>query len=117
MTTPASYEIPETIAAGASVSGDIAVGGKTIVGIYTPAVWTAADLTFQVSRDGTNWSSVRDAEGTELTLTGWTAGDYILIPPGVFNGVDHIRLRSGTSGTPVNQGADRAFYIVTRAFE
>lgn len=116
-TNPDSYEITETIPSGASITGDFAIGGKTPVGIYTPAAWTAADMAFEVSRNGSDWSPVRDADGNKVLVTGFTAGDYIALPPGAFNGINHLRIRSETDGTPVNQAADRSVVLVTRAFE
>lgn len=113
----ASYEaapcraIPVTIASGASLSAAIDTGGAVPVRIAMPADWTAADLTFQVSSDGgTTWWNLYDAAGTEYTVT--AAEDReILLPYAELVGCRFIKLRSGTSDTPVNQAADRTLTL------
>ena len=101
------------IAQSASLSGAIAIGEKVAIGILMPAAWDAANLTFQASVDGVNFSNVYDSSGNELTVTA-AAGRYIELDPSVFVGINQIKLRSGTSGSPVNQTAARTLSILTR---
>lgn len=111
------WEYAATVAASQSVSTPVHLNNAALVGLYVPLGWTAADITFQVSRDGTNWSNVRDAEGTEVSLAGFSAGDYVALPAGAFHGVEYMRLRSGTSGSPVAQSGEGTLYAVIRPFQ
>ena len=92
----------------------IDLAGSVLVGIEMPAGWDAADITVIGSTDG-------GATSKELVDDGGTAVQFVvaanrLIP------VDWaamlcprwLRLRSGTSGTPVNQTADRLIGLVVR---
>lgn len=101
------------IALNASLSGAVAIGEKVAIGILMPAAWDAANLTFQGSVDGAAFSNVYDSSGNELTVTA-AASRYICLDPTVFVGLNQIKVRSGTNGTPVNQTAARALTIVTR---
>lgn len=100
-----------TIANGASLSGAINVFGRDIVAIVMPAGWTAAALTFQASVDGVNYFNVHSSGGTEQSYT-VDASRYIPVQAGTFAGAQMVRLRSGTAGTPVNQGAQRDIGVV-----
>jgi hypothetical protein len=107
-----------TIASGAALSGAVCLGDKVLAGIQMPAAWTAASLTFQVSFDaGTTWKDLYDDAGVEVTLSPTSpAGKYLAVDPSAFAGVVFLKVRSGTTGTPVNQAADRSFTLVTRKF-
>lgn len=94
------------IANGASLSDPIRLAGNVLAGVHMPAAWTAASLTFQVSNDGTTWRNLFDAEGTEVEVVA-TAGVAIILDTSSFLPWRHMRIRSGTSALPVNQGADR----------
>ena len=101
-----------TIANGASLSSAVEIGGSIVVGIQTPDTWTAANLTLQMSSNGTTFNNVYDDAGAEKTITA-AAAEYILIQPTSYlGGADAIKVRSGTSGTPVNQGAERIITLV-----
>ena len=64
-----------TVAAAGSVSGAVAIGGLTAVGLVLPATGSGdfdadtARLQFQVSADGTTFSALRDNDGTLVELT------------------------------------------------
>lgn len=105
---------PAAIAQNASLSGAINIGEKVAVGILMPAVWDAANLSFQGSVDGSAFSNIYDSSGTELTVTA-AAGRYILLDPSTFVGLTQIKVRSGTASAAVNQttGA-RSLTVVTR---
>ena len=110
------WTYPLVILSGQNVSDEILVGAANLVGLYLPAEWTTANLTMQVGEDGAAWSNVYDAAGNEVTLTVSGAGTYIALPAGAFNALGYFRLRSGTSGTPVNQGATRTILAALRPF-
>jgi hypothetical protein len=95
-----------TILNGASLSDLADFGSLRPVAIIMPAAWTAASITLQVGSDGQNVADMYDSTGAEYTLT-VTASRFILLKPLDFIAVRGAKLRSGTGGVPVNQGADR----------
>lgn len=103
-----------TIAAGASLSGAVDLDGCHPVGLVMPAAWTAASITFQVSLDGVTYNNLYDSSGSEYTIT-TAASRRIILPPSDFAGVNYLKLRSGTSGAPVNQVAQAVIQVVARA--
>lgn len=105
--------IPVTIAINTAISDAIDLKGLVLVGISMPADWTAANLTFQAAGpDGTYWN-LYDAAGTEVSVT--AAEDrFIAINPAAWEGVNRLKVRSGTSGTPVNQAAARTINLIVK---
>ena len=102
-----------TIANGASLSGAVDTGGGTVCGIAMPGTWTTANLTFQVSADGATYQDLYDKGGTEYTVTA-AASRYIELPPADFAGIRFLKVRSGTTGTAVNQADVRALLLNVR---
>ena len=99
------------------LSDPIDLRGFAIKGIIMPPAWTAANITFQANNqevDNGNYQNVVDSAGVEFTITA-AAARYI-----TFLAADHeravalrfVKVRSGTSGTPVQQGADRYIILV-----
>ncbi len=102
-----------TISSGQSLSSSVDIKDLPIVAIQMPAAWTAANLTFQGSSDGTNFFDVYNLEGDEFRVVASTSR-YIVLSPFEFQWARYIKVRSGTTGTPVTQGADRTLTIITR---
>ena len=102
-----------TIANGASLSGAVLVGESLMAGIVLPAAWTSANLTMQAATqdDPTNYVNLYDKDGVEVAITA-AASRYVVLNPADFAGIWSIKLRSGTSGTPVTQGAERTLAVV-----
>ncbi len=105
---------PVIIANGQSLSGVVQIAGKLLVGIIMPAAWDAANLTFQVSRDDVTYNNKYDDAGVEKTITA-AAARHIDVVPAEFSGSEWLKIRSGTSGTPVPQTAARTIYLVLRS--
>ena len=110
-----------TIAAGQSLSGEVNLGEKQLVAIYMPSSWTAADLTFQSSPDGgTTWCELYTTDGAAADAAAAfqvhspTASLCIAIDPTKLRGVNCLKVRSGTSGSPVNQAAQAVLTLATR---
>lgn len=82
-----------------------------------PASWTAANLTLQSSKDGgETWQNVYDKSGTEVTIT-VAADRYVVLDStltDLLRGARNLKIRSGTSGAPVNQGAERTIVTMVR---
>lgn len=101
----------------ASLSGEVDIEGFKIVAIEIPAAWTAANLTFQAaSAPGGTFKNVFDDAGVEVTVT--AAADRIIglddkLPE--LAALRHLKVRSGTSAVPVNQGADRTLTLIMKA--
>jgi hypothetical protein len=103
-----------TIAAAGSLSGAVDCGaGLFPVALVLPAVWTAADITLQASADGTNYYDVYQSDNTEYTIKA-AASRFIILDPADLAGVRYLKVRSGTSGTPVAQAAERVISVVIR---
>lgn len=107
--------VTATIPNGGSLTPAIKLGDRTLVGISMPASWTTANLSFQVSVDGTNFQELNSSSAA-IGVTA-SAGIYIQLDPSIFIGVNIIKVRSGTSGSAVAQGADRVLTLVTRAMD
>jgi hypothetical protein len=103
------------IAAGQSTSSAAELVGDTIVGLYMPAAWDAADLAFQASPDGTNFSPMSDF-GAAVSVKA-AAGQYVPLDVTKFIGVSYVRVQSHSGGTPVNQTAARVILPVFRGLE
>ena len=110
-----------TIASGASLSDAVDTGNtnslSSIVAIIMPSAWTAADLTFQASAtvDGT-YNDVYDDDDNEVTVQAGASRHIVLDDEmrSHMAGLRFIKIRSGTSGTPVNQGAGRSITLVVK---
>lgn len=105
---------PATIANGASLSGAVYLGEKTLLGLVMPAAWTAAVITLSVSLDGTTYVDAYDSTGTETSYT-VAASRYIALNPANLVGVRYVKLRSGTAASAVNQAAARTIECVVRS--
>ena len=102
-----------TIASAASLSGAIDLAGCVLVGIQMPSGWDAANLTFQGSADGVTYGDVYDGAGTEYFVTA-VASYFIRIDPQDLVPIRYLKVRSGTTGTPVAQGAERVLTLIVR---
>lgn len=102
-----------TITNGTSLSDAIDLGAATLFGIQLPAAWTTANLTFQGSTDGVTYANLFDSNGTEITATVAASQFVVMATPPQWIGLRYLKIRSGTSGTAVNQAADRTLQIVS----
>ena len=100
-------EIQAVIAAGASLSAAVELGGHSVERIIMPAAWTAADLTFQFSDDGgTTFQNAYWDWGAEMVVDAAVATTIELSPFVKLSNIDQLKVRSGTAGTPVLQVAE-----------
>ena len=106
-----------TIANGASLSDAVDCGEGSLVGIVMPAAWTAAGLHIAGSVDGTNYYPLFDTAANEIGITTAVASYMYAFDPGLAQPPRYIKIRSGTAGTPVNQGAARTLYVIARRFD
>lgn len=116
------YSFPQvTIPSGTSTSGLALLYDSELVGIIMPAAWTTAPITFIGSDDGNNFFGLFDGTGTNgIKVTTPTPSTYIAIGEETnvksehFRGIIGLVIRSGTSGLPVNQTADRVLTLVLK---
>jgi len=112
--------VPLTIPDGATgLSGVVSPNNRQLVGLVPPAAWTAATLEFQWSPDGTTFYNVSDKAGAAIALTDANVqaslGEAIMFDAvlrDIFRDIRHLKLRSGTAASPVDQNADRAFTLI-----
>ncbi len=99
------------IASAGSLTPAYNLKGRILMGIYMPALWTAAGLTFLASYDGVTYYDVYDTTG-EVSITAAAAAIYIALDATKFFGVNFIKVRSGTAGVPVAQAAERTMILM-----
>jgi len=102
-----------TIANGESLSAAVDIGDNVVASIVMPAAWTTAVITFDASIDGTTYGPLYDRYGTEYSVQ-VAATRSIPLSVQDFVGFRYLKIRSGTSGVPVNQAAERIIAIATR---
>lgn len=105
--------VTATIANGESLSDAIDLTGYSLVAIVMPSVWTAANLTFQAGATAAALADVYDSSG-ELSVTA-AASRFITVSPDAFVALRHLKVRSGTTGSPVNQAAERSITLICKA--
>lgn len=109
--------VTATIPAGQSLSDIVDLGPKLrAVGLIMPAAWDAAPITMQVSKDGVNFVDLYDAGGSEFSVS-VAASRGVMFVNGTFDvlsllGFRWLKLRSGPSGAPVNQAAERVITVM-----
>jgi hypothetical protein len=98
-------------------SGVIDMTGCVLIGVQMSTAWTAAGITFLAATAETGtFHSVFGSTGDEITLSA-DASRFINVSPLTSVGYRWLRVRSGTSGTPVAQAAARTLTLVTRPFQ
>jgi len=116
---PLNREVIEvTIANGQSQATEINMGRKSLVGIEMPASWTAAVISFLArgNADGTALP-VYNLDGAEMTLAGAAASRYLCVDGTQLTGAQLLTVRSGTAGSPVNQGAARTLRLIVKPLD
>ena len=109
--TTLNYE-SVTIANGSSLSDALNIGNRDVFALIMPAAWTSAGLTFQGSFDGTNYYNLYDDAGNEISFTVGASRYVVIASPAKFFGLKKLKIRSGTSGSAVNQAADRVIGVI-----
>lgn len=96
--------IPATIASGDTASDGVHLLGRIVCGIYMPASWTAATVSFEASFDNETYHAVQSP--TDAYSVSAAAGQYIALQPEYFFGVKFLKIVSSAA-----QGADRIINI------
>lgn len=103
------------ISAGQSESSVLELVSETIVGIYMPSAWDAADLVFQSSADGVTFSDMYEY-GAAITAQA-AADQYVPLDFTKFVGAAYVKVKSESAGSAVNQTAQRVLTPVFRTLE
>lgn len=97
-----------TIAGGASLSSAVDLQGCTMARLSIEAPWATANLSFQYSSEDANYGNLYDAFGTAVSVTvpseAATLPVTVVLSAGDWWGMRWLKIRSGTSGSAVNQG-------------
>lgn len=113
------------IPANEALSGELDLQDANFIALEMPTTWAGTSITFQakVERGGTEadnletWRNVHSEGGGEVTWT--VAANRIVVPDGIdadiLKGLRFIRVRSGTSGTPVNQNPSKQIRLILKS--
>lgn len=99
------------IYSGLSLSTVANLDGFTLTEIQMPDAWTTANLTFQTSFDNVTYQNAYDDLSTEKTVQA-AASRNLRVSPSVWSAIQYLKIRSGTSGSAVNQNGDREIRLI-----
>lgn len=97
----AAKETIVTIANGQSQSSVLDCWGFSPLMILLPSAFTASNITFQVSKDGSSFYQLTDYDGTTISVPG-VQGTAIPLDANIFGGIRYFRIT-----TSVVQTTDR----------
>lgn len=98
-----------TIANNESLSTEFVTGGRNIVKVQVPTI-TSATLSFQVQLyKGGDFQDLYDDAGEVTTGSASTGARTFIVPQ--LAGHYAIKVRTGTAGSPVAQGAERTIVV------
>lgn len=100
-------EVVATIASAASLSDIVDLRGGDLIRINMPATWTAADITFQVDDGDGTFRNLWMEWGWELYMTVGAGQSVEMSVFAMMQSLTRVKVRSGTSGLPVVQAAER----------
>jgi hypothetical protein len=103
-----------TISSGQSLSGAVDLGEKVLAGFQMPSTWTSAAVTFLGSADGVTFDPVA-ANGGQHQFSADASTFWTISPVDRFHGLRYLKVQSGNSAAPVNQGGDRDIHLVARS--
>ena len=106
-----TQNLSTVIAASASVSSIVDLGGASLVGIIFPATMTGSSITFNASNDGVNFYEMYSTVGGALSVI-FTASAWVGIVPSDFAGVKYLQLVS--NGT---ESSSRQITLIARILE
>lgn len=104
-------------------SDAINLTGLTLAAVQMSSAWTAANLNFMASVDGSTYGVVHGSTGADRVPSAnvlsipTTANRYLAFDPGQFTGVQWLKLVSGTTaGAAVAQVAPRTLQLILTSF-
>lgn len=102
-----------TIDAAGNLSDAVELGSAALMGVIMPVAWDTAHLSFQASNDNVHWYDLYDVYGDEV-LVELPAADYFItgFDPAITRAVAYLKVRSGTTGTPVGQTLESLITLI-----
>lgn len=106
------------ISDGESLADSLDLGNNRPIAFEIPSTWTTADITFQSwSYSEKKWVNMIDYQGNEIEYVPLTSTSCrINVYPIHFIGVRYLKIRSGTSASPVNQSGDKRIGIISTRY-
>lgn len=92
------------------LSEAVPLGGRVLTGLVMPAAWTAANITFQASVDGTTYYALEDVTtGTPVAvgITSPAASKHYALNPNLWFSVRFLKI-----ATSAGQAADRTIQLI-----
>lgn len=103
--------VTASIASGDTESAVLNLGGFALTGIFLPAAFTGTTLTFEAAPTaGGTFVPVTDQAGDPISYT-VAQGTYVAIDPKDFQGIQFIKLVSGST-----EGADRTLTCTAKGY-
>lgn len=109
-------EYQASIGADTSISGKIFTNNFAIFNIIMPSEWTPADITLEVSNDGTSFQHLYADDGTELKVEVSAGNSFTLehVKAIMLGHWKYLKIRSGVAGAFVNQTGARQLKLIGR---
>jgi hypothetical protein len=107
-------DLSTTIANGASLSSAVPLSRRPVLWFTIPNGWDDAVLTFQVSTDGITFYELLTEAGAAVSLTVSAGTATRTTNLDQWAGFNYLKIRSGTSGTPVNQSGAVTILLTVR---
>jgi len=104
------------IEAGESLSGPLDCTSGFPVRLTMPQPtdgWTPANLSFQISTDGSWFNDLYTFDGEEVLIP-CIPGVAVIIPPDTFKAAVFLKIRSGRSSDPIVQEGARTFAVAVQ---
>ncbi len=109
---PLQILLGPTIEAGESLSEPFDCTDGRLVRIETPQEWTGANLTYQLSTDGVDYTDLVDATGREIMHPVVPATTVVMALDSPFvPAIRYVKFRSGSKLYPISQKARRQFKL------
>lgn len=100
---PAYTTTSVSIDSNGTVSDSVDLKDNRVIGFVPDTAWTTATITFKTWNPVTSeWVNLIEDDGTEMSFT-FNDSSFTAVTPTKFAGVRYLKVRSGTSGTPVAQ--------------
>lgn len=108
------WEYAAVIPAAGTTSAAVKLDVNSLVGVIIPSGFEGSSISVQGATKAApeTFLPLRDATGQTITLTGFSAGDWVVIPAGAVSGVDSVRFVAGTT-----QAAERTLTAILRPFQ
>jgi hypothetical protein len=110
------FHIPVVIQSGTSISSAAILGDElSLIGFYMPSAWSTAAVQASVSKDGVTYVPLQSSPGTVWSVNSPSNYYCYYLDNAVFEPWSFVKMRSGTSGTPVNQSQTVTLTLVAKA--